>query len=82
MIFPPEVTVTQSFIFTASVNILQTSTVTLSKQSLDVKNGITLYVVEGSAILFTIGGVINPASTQASSSFQFYTFDSVGNGID
>ena len=92
VIVPPEVSLqgggTSSF--TALVSIAQSATITTSTQTLngvsrqviDIKNGIQSYIGEGGGILFSLGGIKNPASSKPTSSFEFYTFDSLGSGID
>jgi len=91
ILFPPEVVLSASFQFTADSGIDQGATLTLSqrnnatgfsKQSLDITGGITAYVVENDGFLFEISGITNPNSTQTSSSFEFFTFDSSMYPVD
>jgi hypothetical protein len=53
----------------------------VTKTIIDIKNGISSYVQEGSALIFPISGIKNPPSTKATNSFEFYTADA-NNFID
>lgn len=54
----------------------------VSRQAVDIKNGISAYIPEESGILFKFDGIKNPSSSMATSSFAFFTFDSINDGID
>jgi hypothetical protein len=54
----------------------------VSKVAIDIKNGITAYVQDSSAIFFEISGIRNPSSIKVTTSFEFYTSDSLNSWID
>lgn len=82
IVFPSDVTLV-SPVYNAQFQISSSATITQSTQSIngvtktliDIRNGISSYVQEGSALIFQITGIKNPASTKATDSFEFYTAD-------
>jgi len=63
-------------------SISSSPTLSVSGQTITIKNAVISYIEAQTAFSFELGGIQNPSTSQPTSSFQIYTYDQSSYEID